>query len=141
MTPDESGVDFYWLVFRGLIFLAIPEPVLRLLCARMFRLVMFGLTGKSRTEASSPAPAPAEPRPVRHRRHRSRRHGTRTATAMTPEMQAQQRKDRGRFYLFAGMGGRAARRKHRWMMHWAIAIGILASAAFAGILYLFNLHW
>lgn len=45
-------------------------------------------------------------------------------------------KEKERFYLLPGMGGRAARRKHQMMLKWGIAIGVLASAALATILYL-----
>jgi hypothetical protein len=47
-------------------------------------------------------------------------------------------KERERFYLFAGMGGRAARHKHKRILWWSIVIGILVSALLAGIMYLFN---
>jgi hypothetical protein len=47
-------------------------------------------------------------------------------------------KERPRYYLFAGMGGRAARRKHKTALQWAIAAGIVVSAAVGGILYLLN---
>jgi hypothetical protein len=47
-------------------------------------------------------------------------------------------KERERFYLFAGMGGRAARRKHKAMLQWSIAIGILVSAVVAIALFFLN---
>ncbi|MGN6552537.1 MAG: hypothetical protein ACTHLW_02235 [Verrucomicrobiota bacterium] len=47
-------------------------------------------------------------------------------------------KEQQRFYLFAGMGGRAARRKHRIFLQWSVAIGLVVSAAFATVLYLLN---
>ncbi|MFO1488191.1 MAG: hypothetical protein U1F65_06925 [Verrucomicrobiota bacterium] len=47
-------------------------------------------------------------------------------------------KETERFYLLPGMGGSAARRKHRRMLCWAIAAGILVSAALAGLMFLLN---
>ena len=47
-------------------------------------------------------------------------------------------KEPERFYLFAGMGGRAARAKHKKILQWSIVAGTLVSAALATILYLFN---
>ncbi len=43
-----------------------------------------------------------------------------------------------RFYLFAGMGGSAGRRKHRRILCWALAAGILVSAALAVAMFLLN---
>lgn len=43
-----------------------------------------------------------------------------------------------RFYLFAGMGGSAGRRKHRRILCWAIAAGMLVSAVLAGAMFLLN---
>ncbi len=43
-----------------------------------------------------------------------------------------------RFYLFAGMGGTAGRRKHRRILWWAIVAGVLVSAALAGAMFLLN---
>jgi len=40
--------------------------------------------------------------------------------------------------LFAGMGGSAGRRKHRRILCWAIAAGILVSAVLAGAMFLLN---
>ncbi len=45
-------------------------------------------------------------------------------------------KEPERFYLFAGMGGRAARRKQKLLLKWAIVAGLLVSAAVAVVLYL-----
>ena len=44
-------------------------------------------------------------------------------------------KEKERYYLFPGQGGRSARRKHRRILLWSILFGLLVSAAFAGILY------
>jgi hypothetical protein len=45
-------------------------------------------------------------------------------------------KERERFYLFPGMGGRAVRRKQRLMLQWGIAAGLLVSGAVALVIYL-----
>lgn len=45
-------------------------------------------------------------------------------------------KERERYYLLPGQGGRSARRKHLRILLWSIAAGIVASAVLAGILYL-----
>jgi len=47
-------------------------------------------------------------------------------------------KEPERFYLFAGMGGRAARAKHKRILQRSIVDGTLVSVALAAILYLFN---
>jgi hypothetical protein len=47
-------------------------------------------------------------------------------------------KERERFYLLPGMGGNAARRKHKKVLQWSIVAGILVSAAMAMAMYLFN---
>jgi hypothetical protein len=43
-----------------------------------------------------------------------------------------------RFYLFAGMGGKAMRRKHKIQLYWSLVAGLLVCAALALGLYLFN---
>jgi len=45
-------------------------------------------------------------------------------------------KEPERYYLFPGQGGRSARRKHRRILLWAIAFGIVASSIFAVVMYL-----
>jgi hypothetical protein len=47
-------------------------------------------------------------------------------------------KDKDRYYLFPGQGGRSARRKHRKILLWAIAFGLIASAFIAGVLWFMN---
>jgi hypothetical protein len=47
-------------------------------------------------------------------------------------------KERERFYLLPGMGGRAARAKHRRILQWSIAIGLIVSAVVAAGIYLVN---
>jgi hypothetical protein len=44
-------------------------------------------------------------------------------------------KEKERFYLLPGMGGRALRRKRRVFLMWAIAAGLVVSACMAAILY------
>ena len=48
------------------------------------------------------------------------------------------KRERERFYLLPGMGGRAARAKHLTMLKWSVAIGLLVSLVLAAILYLTN---
>jgi hypothetical protein len=45
-------------------------------------------------------------------------------------------KERQRYYLLPGQGGRSARRKHLRILLWSLVAGIFASAILAGILYL-----
>jgi hypothetical protein len=47
-------------------------------------------------------------------------------------------RERHRFYLLPGMGGRALRRKHRRILRWSLLAGVLVSALLAGLLYLLN---
>ena len=47
-------------------------------------------------------------------------------------------KERERFYLLPGMGGRAYRRKYWFILKWSIVAGLLASATVAGLLYLLS---
>lgn len=49
-------------------------------------------------------------------------------------------KDKDRFYLLAGMGGRAYRRKQNTFLAWSIFTGVLVSLVLAVSLYFFNLH-
>lgn len=44
-------------------------------------------------------------------------------------------RERERYYLLPGMGGRAARQKHKWMLQWAVIAGLLVSTALAAVLY------
>ena len=47
-------------------------------------------------------------------------------------------KERERFYLLPGMGGRARRRKEMVFLRWSLAAGLLVSAVVACILYLIS---
>ncbi len=48
---------------------------------------------------------------------------------------ARPRKERPRFYLLPGMGGRALKRKRKMMLHWSLAAGVFVSAIVAFMLY------
>ena len=45
------------------------------------------------------------------------------------------RKERERFYLLPGQGGRALRRKRKVFFWWSVVAGLFVSAIFAGVLY------
>jgi hypothetical protein len=47
-------------------------------------------------------------------------------------------KERKRFYLLPGMGGRAYRRKQKVILKSSVAVGLLISALIAVLLYLLN---
>jgi len=47
-------------------------------------------------------------------------------------------KEKHRFYLLPGMGGRALRRKHRRFLGWSIAIGLVVSGILTVLLYLLS---
>jgi len=47
-------------------------------------------------------------------------------------------KERERFYLLPGMGGRNLRRKRRLILQWSIVAGLLVSAVLACLLYLIS---
>jgi hypothetical protein len=49
-------------------------------------------------------------------------------------------KERERFYLLPGMGGRARRRKEMRFLRWSLAAALVVSAILACILYLLSLH-
>ncbi len=44
-------------------------------------------------------------------------------------------KERERFYLLPGMGGRALRKKQKMMLHWSLAAGLFVSAIVALLFY------
>ena len=48
------------------------------------------------------------------------------------------KKERERYYLLAGMGGRAARRKHKIILQWSIVVGILTSAALVTMMFMLS---
>ena len=45
------------------------------------------------------------------------------------------RKERERYYLLPGQGGRALRRKRRVFFWWSVVAGLLVSAILSGVLY------
>ena len=49
-------------------------------------------------------------------------------------------KERERFYLLPGMGGRARRRKEMRYLRWSIAAALVFSAIVACILYFLSQH-
>jgi hypothetical protein len=49
-------------------------------------------------------------------------------------------KEKERFYLLPGMGGRARRRKELRFLCWALAAGLVVSVVVAVILYLISSH-
>jgi len=60
------------------------------------------------------------------------------AMMIAPMRWFEREKERQRFYLLPGMGGSALRRKHRRILGWSIAIGLLVSAVLAILLYLIS---
>ena len=52
----------------------------------------------------------------------------------------QRDKEKDRFYLLPGMGGKAMRRKRNGMLLWSLLAGILVGGVLAGILYLMNVR-
>ena len=49
-------------------------------------------------------------------------------------------RERERFYLLPGMGGRAKRQKEMRYLRWSIAAGLLVSAILAGVMYFLGHH-
>jgi len=49
--------------------------------------------------------------------------------------------ERERFYLLAGMGGRATRRKQKVFFQWAVAAGLVVSSVVAWLLYVMGRAW
>jgi hypothetical protein len=47
-------------------------------------------------------------------------------------------KERQRFYLLPGMGGRARREKELRFLKWSLAAGLVISTILAGVLYLIS---
>jgi hypothetical protein len=47
-------------------------------------------------------------------------------------------KEKDRFYLLPGMGGRAFRRKQRVILWWSVVAGLLVSSFLAGALFLLS---
>ena len=49
-------------------------------------------------------------------------------------------KEKDRFYLLPGMGGRALRRKRLAMLIWAVIAGLIVSGTVAAVLYWMNIR-
>lgn len=49
-----------------------------------------------------------------------------------------EKKERQRFYLLPGMGGRALRRKHKLILSWSVAAGLVVSIVLTLLLFLMN---
>jgi hypothetical protein len=49
-------------------------------------------------------------------------------------------KERERYYLLPGQGGRALRRKQRRFLLWSMLAALCVSALLAGVLYLISLY-
>jgi hypothetical protein len=47
-------------------------------------------------------------------------------------------KETERFYLLPGQGGAAFRRKQRFLLTWAIAVGLLVAAVLGALMYFLN---
>lgn len=47
-------------------------------------------------------------------------------------------KERERYYLLPGMGGRAMRRKHRFMLWWGVGVGTAISLALVALMLWLN---
>ena len=60
------------------------------------------------------------------------------AMTIAPMRWFERNKERERFYLLPGMGGRALRRKNRRFLAWAIVAGLFISAIVACILYVIS---
>jgi hypothetical protein len=52
----------------------------------------------------------------------------------------QRDKERERFYLLPGMGGRAYRRKRNLILVWSIVAGLLVSAGVGGLIFYMSNH-
>jgi high-affinity Fe2+/Pb2+ permease len=49
-------------------------------------------------------------------------------------------KEKDRFYLLPGMGGKAMRRKRNGALLWAVLAGLVVACAVAAVLYWMNHH-
>ncbi len=49
-------------------------------------------------------------------------------------------KEKERFYLLPGMGGRNLRRKHNVILAWSVAAGLLTAAVVAALIYWANVR-
>jgi hypothetical protein len=51
---------------------------------------------------------------------------------------SKRKKEPERFYLLPGQGGQAYRRKQKFILKWAIVVGLLVAAALGALLYWLN---
>ncbi len=49
-------------------------------------------------------------------------------------------KEKERYYLLPGMGGRNLRRKRKWMLRWSLFAGVCTSVILACLLYWISNH-
>jgi hypothetical protein len=68
------------------------------------------------------------------------RHAVRQGVSITDDKMSLLRtsKDKERYYLFAGMGGHAARRKKNVFLAWSLVVGSLVAAVLAVIFIALN---
>ena len=71
--------------------------------------------------------------------HRHRRRRKPAATGLPDALLAMREKDKERYYLLPGMGGKAYRRKQVIMLKAAIAVGLIVSGVFGLVMY-FSQH-
>ena len=57
---------------------------------------------------------------------------------ISPMLWFERDKEKHRFYLLPGMGGRALRRKHRRFLAWSLVIGLVVSAILTYLLILLS---
>ena len=48
---------------------------------------------------------------------------------------AKRNKEAERFYLLPGQGGQAYRRKQKFILKWAVAVGMLVAAVLGAVMY------
>ena len=70
-------------------------------------------------------------------RRNRRRHKPSAATSSAAVV-AEREKERERFYLLPGMGGRAYRQKQNFILKVSLSVGLLASVALAVMIYFLN---
>jgi len=65
----------------------------------------------------------------------------RAVTKVPQMLWFERHKERERFYLLPGMGGRARWQKEMRFLRWSIAAGVVVSAIVACVLYLISRSW
>ena len=61
-----------------------------------------------------------------------------SAMRVSPMLWFERDKERHRFYLLPGMGGRALRRKQLRFLYWSLAIGLVVSAVLTVLLFILS---